>query len=195
MSEINNISETLLPLVILDVQDAIDQPIWEEKNNPSYIVSIQKLLNHWRFKGWPVIHIKHNEPTPTSTYHTHGPWNSIKSEVAPIADELVIGKQENCAFIDTDLDKTLKDLGADSFILTGVVIHNSMDATIRIGKALGYKVILPIDATTAVPVMGYDQKHWDAEDVYNLTLAILDGEYAQMTTTEKLIGKIAHVRS
>lgn len=191
--EEDTMSQNKMPLIILDVQDAIDQPVWNGKNNPSYIVSIQNLLSHWRREGWPVIHIKHDEPTPTSTYHTHGPWNSIKSEVAPIAEELVISKQQNCAFIDTSLDKTLKDLGADSFILTGVVIHNSMDATIRIGKALGYKVILPLDATTAVPVIGYDQKRWEAEDVYNLTLAILDGEYAQMTTTEELIGKIANV--
>ncbi len=92
------------PLVILDVQDAIDQPVWDGKSNPDYLAVIQRLLAHWRRNGWPVVHIKHDEPTPTSSYHTHGPWNNIKQDVAPIVGETVIAKQQNCAFIDTELD-------------------------------------------------------------------------------------------
>lgn len=53
------------PLVILDVQDAIDQPVWNGKNNPNYVTIIQRLLAHWRQKNWPVLHVKHDEPTTT----------------------------------------------------------------------------------------------------------------------------------
>jgi nicotinamidase-related amidase len=76
-------------LIILDVQDAIDQPVWNGKNNPGYLAVIMRLLAHWRKHGWPVLHIKHDEPTPSSSYHTHGPWNGIKAEVAPITGEPV----------------------------------------------------------------------------------------------------------
>jgi nicotinamidase-related amidase len=179
-----------LPLAILDVQDAIDQPVWDGKNNPGYFTVIQKLLAHWREQGWPVLHIKHNEPTPSSTYHTHGTGNAIKTEIAPLAGESVIVKQQNCAFIDTEFDQTLKTLNVSRFVLTGVVIHNSMDATIRAGKALGYDIIVPSDATTAVPVVGHDGKKWDALDVYNLTLGILNGEYAEVITSEELLSQL-----
>lgn len=179
-----------LPLIILDVQDAIDRPVWDGKNNPGYLAVVQRLLAHWREKGWPVIHVRHDEPTPTSSYHTYGPWNAIKREVAPISGEPVIVKQQNCAFIGTELDAVLKGLGADGLVLTGVVIHNSMDATVRAGKALGYRIILPSDATTAVPVRAPDGRTWDATTVQNLTLAILDGEYAEVVTSDALLAQI-----
>lgn len=47
-----------IPLVILDVQDAIDRPNWDGKNNPEYVVVIQRLLDHWRSNGWPVLYVK-----------------------------------------------------------------------------------------------------------------------------------------
>lgn len=178
----------VLPLVVLDVQDAIDQPVWADKNNPDYVKAIQELLAHWRRNKWPVLHVKHDEATPTSTYHTHGPWNRIKADVAPAGGEPVLIKHQNCAFIDTELDRQLKALGAESFVLTGVVIHNSMDATIRTGKALGYHIILPKDATTAVSVTGPDGRLFDAQTVYDLTLAILGQEYAEVTDSQSLIG-------
>ena len=178
------------PLIILDVQDAIDRPQWEGKNNPGYLVVIRRLLEHWRSKGWPVIHVKHDERTPTSSYYVHGLWNGIKQEVAPLTGETVIIKQENCAFIATELDATLKRMQATRFVLTGVVIHNSMDATVRVGKALGYRIILPSDATTAVPVIGAQGSSWDAATVYELTLAILGGEYAQVLTSSELIAQL-----
>lgn len=175
------------PLVILDVQDAIDQPVWNGKSNPDYLAAIQRLLAHWRSKGWPVVHIKHDEPAAASTYHVHGPWNAIKQEVAPLAGEPVIVKQQNCAFIGTELDRLLKDMEVAALVLTGVVIHHSMDATVRAAKALGYRIILPSDATTAVPVLGAQGKTWDAATVHELTLAILNGEYAEVMSTDEVL--------
>lgn len=177
----------LPPLIILDVQDAINQPVWNGKNNPNYIDAIERLLAVWRARNASVIHIKHDEANPNSTYHTHSPWNGIQARVSPRADEKVVTKQQNCAFIRTDLHTVLQALGVDQFVLTGVVIHNSMDATIRAGKALGYDILLPQDATTAVPVNDRYGKTWPAQDVFDLTLALLGGEYAQITTTEALI--------
>jgi len=176
-----------IPLIILDVQDAIDQPRWKGKSNPGYLETIQRLLQLWRSNGWPVLHVKHDEPTPTSTYHTHGPWNGIKQEVAPVEGEPVITKQQNCAFIGTELDAVLKAMQVTRFVLTGVVVHNSVDATVRAGKALGYSITLPSDATTAVPVTGADGTVWDAGTVHDLTLAILGSEYAEVVLASDVV--------
>lgn len=176
-----------VPLVILDVQDAIDRPNWDGKSNPGYLAVIQRLLDHWRSNGWPVLHVKHDEQTPTSSYYVHGPWNGIKKDVAPIKGETVVIKQENCAFIGTELDAILKGMQVKRLVLTGVVIHNSMDATVRAGKALGYSIILPSDATTAVPVVGTQGKFWDATTVHELTLAILGDEYADVMASDEVV--------
>ncbi|MEP1144193.1 MAG: isochorismatase family protein [Henriciella sp.] len=177
------------PLVILDVQDAINQPVWDGKNNPDYLSVIEYLLGKWREHGWPVIHVKHDEATPSSTYHTHGPWNAIQKSVFPRPSEKVVIKHQNCAFIRTDLEKTLVELGAKQFVLVGVVIHNSMDATIRAAKALGYEIILPTDATTSVPVTGRNGRRWDAAEVFQITLAILENEYAVLSSSEEVIAR------
>ena len=179
------------PLVILDVQDTIDQPVWNNKSNPDYLNVIQRLLAHWRKNGWPVLYIKHDESVSTSSYYIHGLWNSIKKDIAPIPGEIIVSKQQNCAFIGTELDMILRGMQVNHLVLTGVVIHNSMDATIRAGKALGYSIILPSDATTAVPVAGPNGKSWDAVTVHDLTLAILDGEYAEVMTSDEVINKVA----
>ncbi|PJY96059.1 isochorismatase family protein [Pseudomonas donghuensis] len=179
-----------IPLVILDVQDAIDRPIWDGKSNPGYLAVIQRLLDLWRSNGWPVLHVKHDEQTPTSSYYVHGPWNGIKKDVAPIRGETVIIKQENCAFIGTELDAILKSMQVRRVVLTGVVIHNSMDATVRAGKALGYSIILPSDATTAVPVVAAHGKSWDATTVHELTLAILGDEYAEVMSSDEVIAQL-----
>jgi nicotinamidase-related amidase len=179
-----------IPLIILDVQDSIDRPVWDGKSHPDYLSAIQRLLHLWREHGWPVVHVKHDEKTPTSSYYVNGPWNGIKKEVAPIDGEAVIIKHENCAFIGTQLDAALKAMQANRIVLTGVVIHNSMDATVRAGKALGYNIILPADATTAVPVRGTNGKCWDAATVYELTLAILGAEYAEVMSSDDLIAQL-----
>jgi nicotinamidase-related amidase len=179
-----------IPLIILDVQDAIDRPNWDGKNNPGYVVVIQRLLEHWRSNGWPVLHVKHDEQNPASSYYVHGPWNGIKKDVAPIKGEAVIVKQENCAFIGTELDAFLKAMQVKRLVLTGVVVHNSMDATVRAGKALGYSIILPSDATTAVPVVGTHGKSWDATTVHELTLAILSHEYADVMPSAEVIARL-----
>jgi nicotinamidase-related amidase len=179
-----------VPLIVLDVQDAIDRPTWEGKNNPGYLAVIQRLLGLWRANGWPVLHVKHDEQAPASSYYAKGPWNGIKQEVFPREGEAVIIKQQNCAFIGTELDTTLKRMNAKRLVLTGVVVHNSMDATARAGKALGYSIFLPSDATTAVPVAGAQGKSWSAETVYDLTLAILDGEYATVLSSDEIVEQL-----
>ncbi|WOI53695.1 isochorismatase family protein [Parvularcula sp. LCG005] len=175
------------PLVILDVQDAIDQPVWAAKNNPDYLENIVRLLSHWRQMDWPVLHVKHDEANPASTYAASGPWNGIKAEVAPIGGETIIVKTQNCAFIGTELDRELKALGVNRFILTGVVIHNSIDATVRAGRALGYTIDLPLDATTAVPVTGLNGQVWEAQTVFDVTAAILASEYVLPCTVDELL--------
>jgi hypothetical protein len=40
-----------------------------------------------------------------------------------------------------------------------------------------------------VPVAGPDGKSWSAETVHDLTLAILDKEYAEVVTAEEVIAR------
>ncbi|OKH89559.1 cysteine hydrolase family protein [Thalassospira sp. TSL5-1] len=174
-------------LIVLDVQKAIDDPKWASKNNPGYVEKIVNLLTAFRAAKLPVIHIRHDEPNPASTYHTSGAGNALKPEVAPLPGEPLIAKSVNCAFIGTELEKNLRDQGITRLIFTGVVIHNSMDASIRVAHCLGFDVILPQDATTAIDVMDAKGVRHDAQTVFDLFAAVLASEYCTLSTSQDII--------
>lgn len=44
-------------LLMIDMQKAFDNSSWGERNNPQLEVNSQKLLNFFREKGWPVLHV------------------------------------------------------------------------------------------------------------------------------------------
>ncbi|HAI28286.1 MAG TPA: isochorismatase, partial [Thalassospira sp.] len=94
-------------LIVLDVQKAIDDPRWNSKNNPGYADVIAKLLAKFRAAKMPVIHVRHEEANPASSFYVDGPGLPFKDEALPVDGETVIAKQQNCAFVGTSLEKHL----------------------------------------------------------------------------------------
>ncbi|MDP2697038.1 isochorismatase family protein [Thalassospira sp.] len=178
-------------LIVLDVQKAFDDPKWASKNNPGYVDTILRLLTAFRAANLPVIHIRHDEPDPASTYHVNGPGNTFKPETGPLPGETVIAKTVNCAFVGTALEKHLRDNGITRLIFTGVVIHNSMDASIRVAHCLGFEVILPLDATTAIDVTGTKGVRHDAQTVFDLFAAVLGSEYCEIVSSDAILARIS----
>lgn len=174
-------------LIVLDVQKAIDDPRWNTKNNPGYADVIAKLLAKFRAANLPIIHIRHEESNPASTFYAGGPGQPFKDEATPMDGETIITKTVNCAFIGTDLETHLRDRGITRLIFTGVVIHNSMDVSIRAAHCLGFECHLPLDATTAIDVTDENGKRFDAQTVFDLYAAVLASEYCSLTQSSDVI--------
>jgi len=104
--------------------------------------------------------------------------------------ETIITKTVNCAFIGTDIETHLRDRGITRLIFTGVVIHNSMDVSIRAAHCLGFKCHLPLDATTAIDVIDANGKRFDAQTVFDLYAAVLASEYCQLTSSNDVINAL-----
>ena len=79
------------------------------------------------------------------------------------------------------------DQGHERLVMTGVLLENSVEATARMAGNLGFEVVIPEDAVASVDRTDRRGRHWLAEDVHALTLAILENEYAQITDTRSLI--------
>ncbi|PKR56747.1 isochorismatase family protein [Thalassospira lohafexi] len=174
-------------LIVLDVQKAIDDPKWNSKNNPGYADVIAKLLTEFRAKNLPVIHVRHEEANPASTFYANGPGQPFKDEAQPIDNETVIAKHQNCAFVGTSLETHLRDRGIKRLVFTGVVIHNSMDITIRMAHCLGFENWLVLDATTAIDVTDTNGKTFPSQDVFDLYAAVLASEYCVLTRSQDVI--------
>ncbi len=174
-------------LLVIDVQNAIDAPVWGRRGQMSAEANIARLLSHWRERKLPIFHIRHDSTEANSPYRPGQAGNAFKAEVAPLAGETIIAKRTNSAFIGTDLEERLRQFGISRLVITGVLLENSVGATVRMAGNLGFEVLLPAEAVASTDRTDRNGKTWPAEDVHALALSILDGEYATVVETQDLL--------
>jgi nicotinamidase-related amidase len=170
-------------LIVINVQEAIDDPRCGPRNNLEAEADIAALIAAWRAEGLPLVHVRHDSVEPASPYAPHGWGHRFKPCAAPLHGETVIGKNANSAFVGTALEGMLDELGATTLVLCGALTPNSVEATARHAGNLGYQVFVVSDACWAVDKVDLRGKHWPAEDVHALSLAHLQGEYASIVDT------------
>jgi nicotinamidase-related amidase len=170
-------------LIVIDVQEAIDDPRWGPRNNLEAEANIAALIAAWRAESLPLVHVRHDSVDPASPYAPHGPGHRFKRCAAPLDGETVIGKNANSAFIGASLEGLLDELGATTLVLCGALTPNSVEATARHAGNLGYQVFVVADACWAVDKVDLRGKRWPAEDVHALSLAHLEGEYGSVVDT------------
>ncbi|MCZ4281117.1 cysteine hydrolase family protein [Kiloniella laminariae] len=177
-------------LLVVDVQQAIDDPRWAEfgpRNNPQAEQVMAAVLADWRRRSLRVIHIRHDSSEAASTYCPGTPGHAFKPEVVPCEGELVLGKRVNSAFIGTDLDQILRDQGIRRLLVMGVITNNSVEATVRMAGNLGYDTLLLADTCFTFARPDFSGVLRSAEEVHNLSLANLDGEYCQVVSSKDVI--------
>jgi nicotinamidase-related amidase len=176
-------------LILIDQQKAMDHPKWGPRNNPGAGHNIARLLTAWRSRGLPVIHVKHDSTFPDSPFRPGQVGNDFLPLTAPLAGETVVAKTVHSAFIGTDLVARLEAMGRPPLVICGVLLANSVEATVRNAANLGFIVRLPADACWSCDKRDLTGRLWPAEDVHQLTLALLDGEYASVTTTDAVLAQ------
>jgi ureidoacrylate peracid hydrolase len=81
----------------------------------------------------------------------YGTWGGeFRSEFAPRPGEIVV-QEHWCSsgFANTDLDLLLKKHGIHQLIVTGLIAHTCVEATVRFAAELGYEVTVVKDATAS----------------------------------------------
>lgn len=129
-------------------------------------------------------------PNPDSPFRPGQEGNDFSPLTAPHQGEAVIAKRVTSAFIGTDLEARLQKLGRPSLVICGWLLANSVEATVRVGANLGYSIRLPADACWSCDKQDLTGRLWPAEDVHQLTLALLNGEYATATTTDAILAAL-----
>ncbi len=177
-------------LVIIDMQNAIDDPSWGRRNNPDAEGNIASLLAAWRAAGLPLIHVRHDSTESTSAYRPGQPGNDFKVETAPLPGETVVAKRTNSGFIETDLAEQLDRSACDAVVYVGVITNNSLEATVRMSGNLGYRSFVASDGCWTVDKIDLDGRTWPAEDVHALALANMHDEYATVLTTGEILADL-----
>ncbi len=174
-------------LMIIDVQNAMDDPVWGRTGPGDVVAPIARLLAKWRERGDPIIHIRHDSTNPSSPYRPGQIGNDFKPEVAPLEHETVIDKRTSSAFVGTDLMQVLEDIGANELVIAGVHLEHCVESTVRMAGNLGFMVFIPEDCVASLDRTDRRNKKWTAEEVHSLTLSILDGEFAKILSSEDLL--------
>lgn len=174
-------------LVLIDVQQAFNDPSWGQRNNPDAEERIAELLAAWRASARPVIHIQHRRERPASLFYVDGPGFPFKPQARPRADEPVVHKDVNSAFIGTDLERRLRTAGVTALVIAGLTTDHCVSTTTRMAGNLGFETFIVGDASATFERIGPDGVHYSAELMHDVALASLHGEFATVVATHEVV--------
>lgn len=141
------------------------------------------LLNDFRTKGLPVIHIQHIATRPTATFFLPGTVGAeIHASVKPLEDEKVIVKHTPNSFQGTGLLEQLRVWEVDKLVICGMMTHMCVDSTTRAAKDFGFNCILIGDAC-ATKALQFEGHTVPASEVQASLLAALSYYYSTVKTT------------
>jgi nicotinamidase-related amidase len=175
-------------LLLIDVQQAFDDPRWGPRNNLGAERNIAELLKAFRAAGKPVLHVRHDSVEPDSTLRPDRPGNALKPEAAPLAGEPLFAKSVNSAFIGTGLEAHLRERGIDALVIAGFITNHCVSTTARMAGNLGFRTTVVEDACAT-----FDFKDAagtiPAETMHRIGLAELRGEFAEILTTAEALAR------
>lgn len=174
-------------LVLIDVQKAFDDPCWGKRNNPSAEEKIKTLLACWREQSLPVIHIKHNSNNKNSPLYPGQTGNDFKFIAAPLTGEPIFEKTVNSAFIGTELESHLHKNKIKELVVLGFTTDHCVSTTIRMAANLNFDVTLVADATVTFNRSDQNDNYYSAEDIHNVHLASLNGEFCDIKLMDTLL--------
>lgn len=183
----NELASPRAMLVIINAQNALLEPRLGERSNTDAEINIATLLQAWREKNRPVLHVRHVSESPQSPFFRHAPGSRFLTALAPAGTEFVVEKSKSGAFSETKLAAMLSEAGIDTLILTGFTANECIDATARQAADLGFTPYVVGDATVTFDLAGPDGKLIKAEKLHRLVLANLHALCAKVISTEDLM--------
>lgn len=173
-------------LLIIDQQKGMRSSP-EPRNNPQAEQHIGELLAAWRQAGWPLVHIRHISRTPGSPFWPGQPGAEFQEALAPLEHEHVVEKNVPDAFINSGLERWLRVRGIETVVICGVSTNNSVEATARTAGNLGFATRVVADACYAFEKPDFNGVRRSAEEVHAMSLANLQGEYAQVGDANSIL--------
>lgn len=174
-------------LIVIDVQQAFNEPRWGQRNNPEAEATIATLLGAWRRSERPIIHVHHHSSHAEGLFHPDRPGAQVKPEALPLPGEPVLFKNVNSSFIGTTLEQDLRTRGADTLVVVGITTDHCVSTTARMSGNFGFHTYLVADATATFERRGPSGRHFSAQDMHDTALASVHGEFATVLDSAELL--------
>ncbi len=186
--DVQNFAYELVKSVASDTpstESEIDENFFRRELDSSVLPNITGLLSTCREAGIEVIYTVIESLTEDgrdrsldykiSGFHvpkgTHGA--KVINSVAPVNDEIVLGKTSSNPFVSTNIDYLLRNLGVQNLIVCGLFTDQCVESAVRSACDLGYRVCLAEDACLSYKI-----------SAHNRSLESMSGYCIQRSTNE-----------
>lgn len=150
-----------------------------------------RLVEACRARGVPRLFVRMGMPEPGGAglpwrYRSFGLPEKLGpeeqrflDELAPVDGDLVLSKWTSSAFVSTDIDHVLRNLGRDTLVVCGVVTDGCVESTVRDAADHGYRVAIVDDACAALRTEAHQQ-----------AIERLDRNYALRKSTDDVLAEL-----
>jgi nicotinamidase-related amidase len=177
-------------LLPIDMQQSFDHTPWPQRWNTHVDANALSVLKAWRKTRRPVVSARHDSVEVGSTLRRGQQGNQFRPGFEPLADEYVVSKSVNSAFIGTDLDLHLRRMGAKTIVTFGIATDMCVSTTIRTGANMGWSFIMVEDACDCFDLPGADGHIIPAKTMHDAHVATLGFEFCKVVTTKQLIAAL-----
>lgn len=179
-------------LLLIDIQnDYFPGGKMELVGSTQAAAAAARLLSAFRKHSWSAYHIQHISSRPTATYFLPDTVGvEFHPSVAPLPGEPVITKAFPNSFRETDLLDRLRNDGVDTLLVSGMMSHMCVDATVRAAFDYGFSCIVTHDAC-ATKDLAFNGITIPAAQVHASYMASFAGIYAQVKSVDDIMENMA----
>lgn len=177
-------------LVLIDFQKGFDEiAVRVRRNNLEAESRALGLIEFWREKKWPIIHVRHDSVRSDSPFRPNYIGNQVMNFAAELPGEPVVRKTVNNGFVGTDLADRLRALGAPQVVVAGASTDHCVTTTVRGGSDLGFPMTLAADACFTFDRTLPNGTVIAAETIHDAHIASLEGEFARVASAAELMAE------
>lgn len=178
-------------LIVIDVQNEyingnflIEYPPVETS-----LPQIEKAIDSAHAAGIPVVAVQHILPSDAPVFAKGSVGAELHPVVADRPCDLLVTKTLPSVFSASEFAPWLKENEIDTLAIIGYMTHNCNDSTAREAMHRGFDVEVLADAAGSLPYKN-NGGIASAEEIYRVTLTIMESAYAAVTTTDQWIARL-----
>lgn len=193
-------------LLLIDVQQGLNSShgfYGAERSTPDFESNVSALLSAARkynsaappSESVFIVHVFHKSTNPRSPLHPSSAGMNFMPCALPSAGEVVVSKSTHSAFVNTQLEKILREQDVRQLIIGGVTTDHCVSTSTRMASDLGIVDRQSDDGESSRGILAlisdatacFNKGGFDAETVHAVNIASLEEEFAQVVATRDVL--------